>query len=490
MTSIASNSSASKRAAARRTSKNTVMLLAGTMTRMIGSFAFVIYCADQMGVEGFGKYSIAIHYFELFLSLIATAAGILLTRDLSRWPKHAQSLLTSAIVLVMTLWLMVPAALWGVGSLFSYSNDTRMALLIASVALVPAALCSVAEAVFVAKERAEFVTAGTAIESLARILLSIALLVMGYGLLSLVAALFIVRSFMLVVYCFGLRQLGLLGWDYSSKKTRRFFVRWRVFAGENWMATIYTNLDIVVLSWISGEVAAGLYSAAWKIVRLGSVVAKSYTTAIFPVMSRLYAQSRDAFAGLHQESIRGMCICALPAIAVVSVIPDRIIGLLFKSEFAEAASVLQVLIWVLLIEFLNPFLSHLLFAQGRQHRSMHVAAISLAINSVATYMLVRSMGAVGAAMGTVLGGLIATICYSWFALTRQEMLDCLWVALRVSVAAVGLAVLATFLKDAPWVVLIPLSVITYAVLLFLVGAVRVRDLVLVRSTFLTRGATS
>ena len=52
-----------------RTGKNASMLLAGTMTRMVASFVFVIYCADKMGVEGFGKYSISIHYFELFLKV-------------------------------------------------------------------------------------------------------------------------------------------------------------------------------------------------------------------------------------------------------------------------------------------------------------------------------------------------------------------------------------------------------------------------------------
>lgn len=474
---------------ARRTSKNTVMLLAGTLLKMVASFAFVLYCADQMGVEGFGKYSIAIHYFELFLGLMATAAGIMLTRDLARWPRHGQSLITSALILVYLLWIAVPAGLWLVGWAFGYSSDTRWALLLASLALVPAAACSVFEAVFVAKERAEFVTLGTATESFARILLSASALWLGYGLLSLVMVIVIVRFLMLFAYSIGLARLGLLGWEFHRGRTKRFMLRWRVFAAENWMAAIYTNLDMVVLSWLSGEVSAGLYSAAWKIVRLGAVVAKSYTTAIFPVMSRLYAKSRSAFSDLHQHSIRGMCIIALPAIAVVSVIPDRIVNLLFNPEFANAANILRVLIWVMLIEFLNPFLSHLLFAQGQQHKSMHVAAISLSINLVATYFLVLRFDAVGAAIATVLGGLVATICYSWFALSRQEMLESMFAGLRVVAASVGLALATLLGRELPWIVLISTCVIVYACLLFVVGAVGIRDLRFVQSTFLTRAAS-
>jgi len=469
-----------------RTGKNASMLLAGTMTRMIASFIFVIYCADRMGVEGFGKYSIAIHYFELFLSLAATSVGILLTRDVARWPRHTRQLLTSAVVLCFGVCLFAIGVMSQLGTLLSYSSDTSSALIIASIALIPASVCVCCEAVFVARERAEFMTAGIAIESLLRIGLSVWLLLEGYGLVALIWALFAVRCALWLAYMVALQRIGVFGWSFSRRRSLRFANRWRIFAAENWMATIYTNLDMIVLSWISGEVAAGIYSAAWKIVRLGSVVAKSYTTAIFPVMSRLYGESRESFSRLYRHTIRVMCALALPAIAVVSVVPDRVIGLLFSDQYADAAAVLQILIWVLLVEFLNPFLSHALFAQGRQDRSMRVAAISLAVNSVATYGLVVRYGAVGAALGTVIGGLTATCCYLLFAISKREILATTILVLRVGVAAVGLGLVVFLVRDAGWFQLLLICVAVYTPLLFIVGAIRVDDLRFFRSTFLAR----
>lgn len=482
----AQSQAAKSRGTAIRTSKNAVMLLAGTLLRMIASFAFVIYCADRLGVEGFGKYSIVLHYFELFLSLTATAVCILLTRDLARWPRQTVPLISSSIVLVVGLSLIAPLLMVCFGLLFNYSSDTVTAILIASAALVPGAVCSVCEAVFVAKERAEYVTAGTAIESLLRIALSVVALVQGYGLLTLVMVLVGVRIALLVGYLIGLRRLNALGWSLSRRGSYRLIARWRVFAAENWMATIYTSLDVIVLSWITGEVAAGVYSAAWKIVRLGSVVAHSYTTAVFPVMSRMYTESKEAFAKLNRHSIRVMFTLALPAIAIVSVVPDRIIGLLYNEEFAGASPVLQVLIWVLLIEFLNPFLSRILFAQGKQHRSMHVAGISLAVNSVATYLLVLKWGAVGAALGTVIGGMVAMCCYVLFSMNRHEIFMLGVATSRVIVAALLLAVTTYWVRDWSWILLVAMTLVVYAPLLFLVGAVRVEDLRFFRSTFLAR----
>ena len=245
---------------------------------------------------------------------------------------------------------------------------------------------------------------------------------------------------------------------------------------------------MIVLSWYSGEVAVGIYSAAWKVVRLGSVFAKAYTTAVFPVMSRLHSESKESFSRLYRHTIRVMCAIALPAIAVVSIVPDRMIGLLFSEEYAAAGAVLQVLIWVLLINFLNPFLSHALFAQGRQDKSMRVAAISLVVNSIATYALVIQYGAVGAAIGTVMGGFVATCCYLLYAMPKAEVVATFTLALRVALATLGMAVVVFMVRDSDWVEILPIGVIVYTPLLFIVGAIRIADLRFFQTIFLARAS--
>jgi O-antigen/teichoic acid export membrane protein len=295
---------------------------------------------------------------------------------------------------------------------------------------------------------------------------------------------------MLIIYVllWNIKKQPLI--SFHPRRAIRMIARWRVFAAENWMATIYTSLDVVVLSWISGEVATGLYSAAWKIVRLGSAVAKSYTTAIYPVMSRIYSQSKIAFAQLYQQTIRVMCALSLPAIAVITVIPDRVVELLYNDEYVAAAPILRILIWVLFIDFLNPFLSHALFAKGKQHRSMHVAGISLAVNAIATYLLVSGWGAIGAAMGTLIGGVVAMCCYLAFTMSRSEIVEVVQTATRIAAAATGVALSTYFLRDYSWVSIFCVSVSVYLPLLFLVGAFSSRDLDLIRNSVRLKGATS
>lgn len=474
----------------RRTSKNAAMLLCGTMLRMISTFAFIVLVANYLGVEGFGKYALVVHYYELFISLTAMGAGILLTRDIARWPQRRDSLFSSAAALVTAFGLLSPLVLIGLAIGFGYSADTTTALWIACLGLVPAALGVLYEAVFVAMERAEFVTIGSVCESVIRVAAGTVVLLAGGGIIELAWVMIASRCLMLGLYYGLLRQICDHRWDFHLGMTRRFVLRWRVFAAENWMATIYTSLDVIVLSAVVGAAAVGLYSAAWRYVRLGAVVAKSFTTAVFPLLTRAYLESKPQFCQIMQHTFRGMCLVAMPVIAGVTVLPTRVVGLIYKPEYEAAGPILQVLIWVLVLEFLNPFFSHILFSQGKQRLSLIVAALGLVANVVLMLMLVPLLGAVGAAWACVGSGAVATIGYLYFTRELGLIAGLVTEMARVALAAAGLGLVLSQVAEQSWPVIFLVAIVAYTVLLFVVQAVRWDDVRFIRQQLFQRAYAS
>ena len=119
---------------------------------------------------------------------------------------------------------------------------------------------------------------------------------------------------------------------------------------------------------------------------------------------------------------------------------------------------------------------------------MYVAAIALVVNTVATLALVHNFGALGAAFGTVIGGLVATICYMKFALTRSEIIKTTHSVLRVLLASciVGLALL--LVRDANWFVLGLVGLLIYPALVWMLRLVSQRDIDLLRSTVVSKTA--
>lgn len=393
---------------------------------MVCSFVFIIAVARFLGVEGFGKYALVLHYFELFLGFIATGLGILITREIAKSPGLTVQYLSSAIILASILTVASTATLGLIAATSAYAPDTRLAILISGAALLPAAINVLLEATFVAFETAEYISYGMLLENLLRIGSGFALLSLGFGLLSLFVVLIFSRLVTLIFYLYLLpKQDKTTSWLPGRVFFLKMCRQWRVFAAENWLSSLGSGLGVIVLSIVHGEAAVGLFVAAGRVTRLGKLVAECYTTAIFPRLTRLYAESKQAFRRLRQQSLITMVSIAIPVVIVISLIADHVILWLYTDEYVEAIPILRVLIWVLLFQCINPFLSHVLFARNRQRESFYVASIRISIYAVLCLLLIPRWGGLGAAWCSLISGMIAAAFYYFF-VTRDDDSTLAW----------------------------------------------------------------
>lgn len=468
--------------AARIVSKNTGALFAGSMMKMVFSFVFIIMATWKLGPQGFGEYALSVHYLELFASLIATAVGILLTREVAKNRNRINELLSSAVVLVFALGLMgciilllLPALIESVGN--GYSTNTKTALALITLALVPAALALLAEATFVSLETAEYVTIGTVVEGITRVFLGLVLLLLGFGVISLVIVLIVSRLCLLLFYLTMLvRRVKDLHWKFRSRTFFSFVWEWRAFAAENWMSNLFNSIGVIFLSAFHGEAISGLYFAALQVMRLGTVMAASYTNAVFPYMSRLSQQSPLALQQLGNTSLRFMLAMVLPVIVTICIFSDRVVGFLFSPAFAGTADILRVSIWVLLLHFVNPFLSHILFARGEQHKSMVVAAIRLLVHVPIAYLLIPTMAGVGEAWAQLIGSIAAALVYFFFVLRPWAPASTIQMLAWTSVPAALLAGYLVYLQNAQFLFVICSGALLYICLLLILRVLSVNDL--------------
>lgn len=463
--------------AALRVSKNTGMLFSGSVFRMLASFAFVLYVARFLGVAGFGKYSLALNFFELFLSLIATGLALLVTREVAKDASSVARYLAGSTGLLVVLTLVAGGSLLVIGRVGVYAADTQSAIWLGWLALLPASVAVVLEAVFVAFERAELVTFGTVCESVLRVGLGFVALAMGFGLPGLFVALIVARVVLLAVYLVLLvRCGGSLRWRCDWPFFRKMVRDWRVFAVESSVSSVNSSLDVILLSFFFGEVAVGFYAAAAKVLRLGSVVARSFTTAMYPLLARLHEDSKARFGHVAQNCLIYMGALVLPGIIAVVVLAGPIIGLLYSKEYAPAAPILQVLAWGLLLEFVNPFLSHILFARGEQRKSLIVALVKMGVWGTAALWLIRTYGPMGTACSVVLAGAVAFCFYCAMAFPSQAVWRLVRTLGRVAAAAACLTLFLSMLRSVQPVLLVLMSGPVYVGLLFMFRVITAHDL--------------
>jgi O-antigen/teichoic acid export membrane protein len=151
---------------------------------------------------------------------------------------------------------------------------------------------------------------------------------------------------------------------------------WRTFALEAWTYDLFSKFDSLALSLLLGEAAVGIYNAAYRVIGVAQIFARSFTRASFPYLARLYGTSIDSFRAISEKSLRYMVALVLPGVVSLSILADRFILLLFDESYTDTIPVFRVMVWVLLFRFVNPYLSFMLFAQGKQQRSLHVILIA------------------------------------------------------------------------------------------------------------------
>lgn len=434
---------------------------------MVFTLVFVVYVARILGVTGFGKYSLLRGYLDLFIGLSATGLGIVFTREVAKSPKKLDQYFNASLLLITLLTLGASALFIILVYSFPYSPDTRVSCLVCTLALFPSTTAAIFESVFIAHEKAEFVTYGTLTENLIRTGLSLVALFCGFDLVALFIILLATRVMMLGIYIWFMQKyITKLVVVLDKEIFKALLGKWKIFAVENWVSNLFLNLDMIVLSLFHGEVAVGIYSAASRIPNFLSVISASYTSAIFPHMTRLYQESKSAFQRLCYTSVRFMLIFILPCAIFTTFLGDQIVTLLFTQRYAESVPILRVLIWVAVLRFLAPFLSHVLFARGQQGLSLRVVGIGFSIYAVLLGCLTPINGGLGTAWALLLSWIVALTFYFWFILREMESAIVLRMLMKLSLATMLTSATLFILSDFPLIAKLVITAALYVGVLF------------------------
>jgi O-antigen/teichoic acid export membrane protein len=390
--------------------KNSIAIFFSKLSPRILSFLFIIYIARFLGVTGFGKFVIALGYFELFLGITSTGLRIILTREIAKVPKNASQYMGISIILGFVVSLIACLILILFASVTSFLHETQNALILVSIALLPGTTAIVFEAGFVGIEKAEYVTYGTLLENGIRTIIWFLALLLGYKLIVLIIILIITRCIMLFFYVYNyVRKISKLHFDIQKKQFKFFISDWRTIAFENWLSSFIWNLDFIFLSTLKGEKIVGLYMAGYKILNFADIGTSSYILAVFPYMTRLYRESKIEFKKLIERSIKYALIFIILLSSVLFLLNDKIILFIYGVEYVYSVPIFSVLIWVIIFKFMNPFLSHVLFARGEQIKSLQIAIISLIIYLPISFWFIHQWEGIGAALALLIVAIFS--CY-------------------------------------------------------------------------------
>jgi len=400
-------------------------------------FAFAALYLRILGAGDAGKFSLAVYVAMWFEIISNFGLNTLLTREVSKDRSHANRYLINTTVLrfFTGLGAVVPIALyvlWARTGSDPLATDTIWAILLFIIGMIPGGVSSGLTALFYVYEKAEVPAALTTVSTILKVSLGTAALLAGFGFLGMAAVSIVVSTItMLILAVLAFRAFFVPHWELDWPLQRGMVRESYPLMLNHLLATIYFQIDVPLLErlagtdQVSGNTVVGWYSTAYKWVLALNIIPSFFTMAIFPVMSRQAADSKQVMLDTYQFATKLLVMLALPLAVVTTGLAPFLIGVLGGPEYMpHGAYALQLMIWHMPLGWINSITNYVLIALGEQRRLTRAFVVGVSFNLITNIILIPLYGYRAAAVITILSELVLLIAFYHY--LRRALVSIPW----------------------------------------------------------------
>jgi O-antigen/teichoic acid export membrane protein len=448
------------------------MFVSGVFIRG-SSFILYLLVGRLLGVYEFGQVSLALSLFSTSQGIAVEWIATYITREVAKnlsgtgrflMNGSLASILASSISLVF---------LYGFVKAMGYNPDTISVVMWVAIGLVPNALSVVNEAIFQAWERMHFIVIAQFVGSVFKIAAIWFLLVTDHGIAAVVYVLIASHVLVLVLeWIFIGRYIKFENLVFSLSGIRQILQDSTSFFGLNIVLAVRASLSVVLITKLLGETSTGLFSSAAQFTVPVSLVTQSVTLSLFPIMVRQFGVSAAGLERISTKSFELVLIMVVPAVVFLTLLADKLLILVYGSEYVMAANVLRIMAWMLLMEAFAHVYGRVLYATNRERLSFQLATGVTFIWIVIQYLFIMLYDIEGAAWGIFTANIVNLLAH-YIPVTRLlfkiPILPVIW---KSGLASLVMAVVVVMLRDQHVLVNIAVSGVVYCVVWGLIAVVR------------------
>ena len=209
-----------------------------------------------------------------------------------------------------------------------------------------------------------------------------------------------------------------------------------VFFAVSVAATIYTNLDNVMLGFMKDDTEVGYYTAAVKVKTILVSLITSASVVLLPRAS-LYIEKgeKDEFFRILNKTLRLVLLMAIPLAIYFIMYAEESILLLSGKEFIDSILPMQIIMPTLIfIGMTNLIGIQMLVPMGKEKLVLWSEIAGAIIDLILNAFLIPIYGATGAAIGTLVAEFVVLIVQTIFVRDRVTNLfkDVSWFKMLVA----------------------------------------------------------
>lgn len=399
---------------------NALSILTSDVMNRATSFVIYALVARHLGAQEFGQLSLAFSLFYIFQVFAIAGLKVLVIRQVAKDRLQTRLYFINASAIVALSSLVSLLTLLAFVRVMHYPPATSLIVLLLSSGLFPTAMSAICEGIFQAWEQMRLIAWVNVPVNLCKIAAAFLLLTRTRGLYGVVAIL--LGSYFAIAAMetwIVLRRFPGLSASLDFRFSLGIIRSAVTFFGIDGTIAIESSLIVLLLSKLATVTEVGLFSAASQVMVPLGLVYQSIAQSIFPVMCRRVQFGLESLKRIAVQAVELLLMLAVPAVAGIFFFGEWVLSVLYKNPaFLQAAPVLRIIAFTLVLQVFSNILGQVLLATHREKITLRIAVTCMLVNFLIGWPLIKFFGLHGAALTLVINRLAGSIQH-YIPVTRQ-----------------------------------------------------------------------
>ncbi len=401
----------------KKIAKNTFFLSSAQIAARLIGFFYFIFLARFLGVASFGIYNFTLAFVYNFIPVADFGLERLVLRDISRKPNKTSFYLARLLPLRLFLSLGAYLLVLLLALILKQTLSQISYLAIFGLFIFPYSITYLLTSFLNAKEKMKYMALAIVSSQFLIFILGLTFVFLKFPLsvifLAGVGGQFLVAlTFLLKAKNWGLS----LGWVIDKKFFRQVLSQSWAFALLTIISVFYLRLSILMVNFLKGDEATGLYSSAFKFIEAMVLIPQSVALALFPHFSRLTLTSRKMREIIlpYLKGFLFLFLISLPFVLALIIFPKFIVNIAYGSNYLLATPVFKILGLSLILFYINALAANIIHNLKEVKLFLPLLFLKFLIEILFCLLFIPKWSIIGAAWAVVLGEVFGLIFNNLF----------------------------------------------------------------------------
>jgi len=205
-----------------------------------------------------------------------------------------------------------------------------------------------------------------------------------------------------MVFFYQRQHASVFSWRWSGS-TAAYLLRhsWLLILS-SLAVTIYLRIGQIMIKWMLGEEANGIYGVAVRLSELWNFIPMAICSSVFPAILNAKSISEEIYNQRLQWLYDLMVWMSVGIAIPTTLLSTWVVVLVFGPDYAAAGNILSLYIWSGVFIFLGVANGKWIISENLQRFRMISLIISGVMNIVLNYVLIKAVGINGAAISALI----------------------------------------------------------------------------------------